>query len=36
MSGYWSKCWCSKGGSLWAQISGEEGVIHQRILAREN
>ena len=33
MSKYWSKLRCLKGGgSLWAQIAGERGVIHQRIL----
>jgi len=33
----WSKLWFLKGGgSLWAQISGEGGFIHQRLLASEN
>ena len=37
MSKYWSKLHCLKGGgSLLAQISGEKGVVHQRILASEN
>jgi len=32
-----SKLWCSKGGgSLWAQISGEGGLVHQRLLASDN
>jgi len=37
MSKYWSKLCCLKGGgSLWSQISGGKGVVHQRILAPEN
>ena len=37
MSKYWSKLCCLKGGgSLWAQISGRRGVVHQRILASAN
>jgi len=37
MSRYLSKSLYSKGGgSLWAQILGEWGVAHQRLLASEN
>jgi len=37
MSGYWSKVWRSKGGgSLWLQILGGRGVVHQRLLASES